>query len=353
MPTETPSDVPIPEPAQERKKPRRFWLYAPFVLLALAATAYASWWFVASSRLGAAIDARAAGLRDAGYVVELSDRRVSGFPFRLKLAFAEARIASPSGWAVTVPGLAAEAYLHNVGHWVAVAPQGLTFVRPQGGAVAVRGESLRASIAGVGSDPWRVVLQGRKAVLTPAAGARPFSLASAELIEFYLRPAPQAGEGMVLFRVEGGKSQPGSLLNRIGGDGAVTASLEGRLTKVATFRGPKWGDAVRAWARSGGVLSDLRGQAAAGDFAAKADGGTLGVDADGRLVGAVPLELRQAGRAIAALSDTEALDAASAGSAAAVAAARAQGEAATVNLVFQAGVTTFGPVKVGPSPSVG
>ena len=36
-----------------------------------------------------------------------------------------------------------------------------------------------------------------------------------------------------------------------------------------------------------------------------------------------------------------------------VAAARAQGEAATVNLVFQAGVTTFGPVKIGPAPKVG
>jgi hypothetical protein len=36
-----------------------------------------------------------------------------------------------------------------------------------------------------------------------------------------------------------------------------------------------------------------------------------------------------------------------------VAAARAQGEASTVNLVFQAGVTTFGPVKVGPAPKVG
>jgi hypothetical protein len=101
------------------------------------------------------------------------------------------------------------------------------------------------------------------------------------------------------------------------------------------------------------VLDDVRGTAAAGEFAAKAGGGTLGVGSDGRLVGAVPLELRQAGRAIAALTDSKALDPMAAGSAAAVAAARAQGEAATVNLVFQAGVTTFGPVKVGPSPSVG
>jgi hypothetical protein len=353
MPTETPSADPIPEAVEERKKPKRFWLFAPFVLLALAAVAYGGWWAVASNRLGATIDARAGALREAGYVVELSGRRISGFPFRMKLAFSEARIASPSGWALAVPGLAAEAYLHDLGHWVLVAPQGLTFVRPQGGAVAVRGQSLRASIAGVNAAPWRVVMQGRKAVLTPAPGARPFSLAGAELIELYLRPSPQPGEGMVLFRIEGGKAQPGSLLGRIAGEGAVTAALEGRLTKVATFGGADWGQAVRAWSRSGGVLNNVGGTAAAGGFAVKAAGGTLGVGTDGRLVGAVPLELRQAGRALTALADTKALDPAAAGSAAAVAAARAQGEAATVNLVFQAGVTTFGPVKVGPSPSVG
>jgi len=353
MPTDTPSADPIPDVAAERKKPRRLWLFAPFVLLLLISVAYGGWWFVAASRLASGMDARAAGLRDAGYVVELADRRVSGFPFRMKLGFSEARIASPSGWALTIPDLAAEAYLHDIGHWVVLAPQGLTFVRPEGGAVTVTGESLRASVAGVRTTPWRVVLEARKAVLTPAVGARPFSLASADLIELYLRPSPQPGEGMTLFRIEGGKAQPGSLLGGIAGEGAVTATLEGRLTRIATFVGADWGQALRAWSQAEGVLNDVRGTAAAGVFAVRADGGTLGVDLDGRLVGAVPLELRQADRAITALEDSKALDPAAAGSAAAVAAARAQGEAVTVNLVFQAGVTTFGPVMVGPAPKVG
>ena len=353
MSTETSSADPIPEAGAPRKPPRRIWLFLPFVLLAVAGLAYGTFWFVASSRLTSTVDAHAAGLRQAGYVVDMPGRRVSGFPFRMKVSFEEARIASPSGWALTIPQLQAQANLYDLGHWVLVAPSGLTFVRPEGGAVAVKGQSLRASVAGIRSAPWRIVMQARKATLTPAAGARPFSLASADLIELYTKPAAREGEGSVLFRVEGGKGQPGSLLGQIAGEGAVTATLEGRLTRVSTFVGADWGSAARAWSRAGGVMEDVRGTAAAGAFAAKASGGTLGVGSGGRLVGAVPLELRQAGRAISALADSKALDPGAAGSAAAVAAARAKGEASTVNLVFQAGVTTFGPVKVGPAPKVG
>jgi hypothetical protein len=352
MPTDTSSPDPIPEPSSERKKPRRLALYLPFGLLAVALVGYAAYWAVASQRLGAAIDERANALRSAGYVVELSDRRVGGFPFRLKVGFGEARIASPSGWALAVPGLEAEAYTHDLGHWVVVAPEGLTFTRPGGGPVEVRGD-VRGSIAGVSQVPWRIVLQGRKVSLTTPPGARPFSLASADLVELYLRPSPRAGEGMALFRVENGRAQAGSLLGQIGGDGVVQAALDARIAKPAAFQGGDWGQAVQAWRRAGGVLNQVQGTASAGTFAAKAGGGTLGVGPDGRLVGAVPLELKQADKALSALAGAEALDPTAAGSAAAVAAARAQGEAATVNLVFQAGVTTFGPVKVGPSPKVG
>lgn len=353
MPAETSSSDRIPDAPAQRKPPRRLWLFLPFILIAVLAVGYSAFWYAASQRLSSEVDARAATLRDAGYVVDLSGRRVSGFPFRMKLAFAEARIASPSGWALAVPGFEAEAYLHDLGHWVAVAPQGLTFTRPEGGPVTLRGASLRASIAGVDQAPWRVVLQARKAVFTPGAGARPFSLATADLVEFYLRPSPKAGEGMVLFRVEGGKGMAGSLLGQIAGDGAVTAALEGRVTHPAAFNGGDWGRSVQSWSRAGGVINAVQGTAAAGAFSAKAQGGTLGVGPDGRLVGALPLELRQAGRALAALANSQTVEAGAAGNAAAVAAARAQGEATTINLVFQAGVMTLGPVRVGPSPKVG
>ena len=316
MPFETSVPDPIPEPEPSRKKPRRIWLFAPYVILLLLAAGWGGWWFVAKTGLEQGMDARAEALRGAGYVVEMDGRKVEGFPFRMKISLATARIAAPSGWAVSIPGLTGEAYLHQIDHWVLVAPQGLTLTRPVGGGLAVKGEGLRASLAGTSKTPWRVVLQGTKLVFTPDAGARPFSLASADRIELYLKPMPTGGDGATLFRLEGGKATPGALLHRLVGDGVVTATFDARLTHPEAFLGRDWGGAVRAWTAAGGTAMDVEGQLSGGTASAKAKGGTLGVGAEGRLVGAVPLELQRADRAIAALADANALDAGAAGSAA-------------------------------------
>jgi hypothetical protein len=158
---------------------------------------------------------------------------------------------------------------------------------------------------------------------------------------------------MALLRLEGGKAAPQTLLHRIAADAAVTANLQARLTKPQAFQGRDWGEAVRAWARAGGTAQGVEGQASGGGASVRTKGGALSVGADGRLVGALPLELRQPAAALGALADGRLLDPGVASSAAAVAAARAQGEAATVNLVFQAGAATLGPVRIGPSPKVG
>jgi hypothetical protein len=353
MPFETSAPDPIPDAGPKRKKPRRLFLYLPFVVLALLLAGYSAYWVAARARVVGAIEDTAEGLRRLGYVVEPGRVSVSGYPFRLKVSLADARVASPGGWGLAAPGLVGEAYLHAPGHWVLVAPNGLTVTRPQGGGLSVKGEALRASVAGTGAIPWRIVLQGTKLAFTPAPGARPFSLASADRLELYLRPAPTAGQGMALFRLEGGKAAPETLLHRVAADAVVTATFEARLTRPEAFQGADWGQAVRAWARAGGEARELQGSAAAGRTALKVRDGTLSVGSDGRLVGAAPLELTEAGPAFSALADGRALPPETAGTAAAVAAARAQGQTSTINLVFQAGVTTLGPVRIGPAPKVG
>jgi hypothetical protein len=353
MPFETSTPDPIPEPKAARKAPRRLWLITPYIVLVLLLGGWGVYWFVARTALESGMDARAESLRNAGYVVELGDRRIEGFPFRMKVHLGEARIAAPSGWAVSAPGLTGEAYLHDLDHWVLVAPQGISFTRPEGGGVSVRGEALRASLAGTSKAPWRIVLQGTKLVFTPDAGARPFSLASADRLEVYLKPMPTGADGAALLILQGGKATPSTILYRLAGQGAVTASLDARITHPEAFHGQDWGAAVRAWTAAGGVASDLEGVVSGGTASAHIKGGTLGAGTDGRLVGAVPLELTKAASALSALADAKAVDPGAASSAAAVAAARAQGQASTLNLVFQAGATTLGPVRIGPAPKVG
>lgn len=353
MPPNTSAPEPIPEPGPGRKKPRRVLLFTPYAILAALLIGYGGFWLVVRGAVEAAMDARAEALRSAGYTVELGARSVEGFPFRMKISLTEARIAAPGGWAVAAPGLTAEAYVHDPGHWVVVAPHGLTLNRPEGGGLAITGEALRASIAGVNRTPWRIVLQGTKLVFTPAPGARPFSLSAADLLEVYLKPAPQGGDGMALFRLEGGKAAPETLLFSLAGPAAVTATLNGVLTHTDAFHGRDWGEAVRAWAQAGGRIQTVQGIASAGQTTAKAHEGELTVGADGRLAGVVPLQLTRADKAFSSLAGAGKLDPAAAGSAAAVAAARAQGQTTALNLVFQAGAATVGPVRIGPSPKVG
>jgi hypothetical protein len=225
MPKNTSAPEPTPEPGPGRKPPRRIWLFAPYIALTVLAVAYGGWWFVVKTKLEAGLDAEAAALRAAGYTVDLGPRKLEGFPFRLKLSFGEAHIAAPSGWGLSIPGLTGEAYLHDPAHWVLAAPQGMTVTRPQGGGLVIHGEGLRASIAGVSQVPWRIVLEGTKLTFAPSPGARPFSLASADLIDAYLKPTPDGKEGMTLIRLQGGKTAPDTVLYRIAGGGAVNGSL--------------------------------------------------------------------------------------------------------------------------------
>jgi hypothetical protein len=353
MPSDTSAHDPISEPQPPRKKPRRLWLFAPYAALILLFLGYSAFWLVVRGRIEGAIDARAEAMRQAGYTVDLGRRRVDGYPFRLKISLSDLRIVSPGGWGVAAPTLTGEAYIHDPGHWVLVAPTGLTVTRPEGGAVAISGQALRASIAGVDRTPWRIVLQADKPVFTPAPGARPFSLARADLLELYLKPAPKAGNGLVLFRMEGAHAAPETLLFALAGPAPVTATLQGELTGAGAFRGGDWGEAVRAWARSGGRLQAVQGTASADKTVVKANGGTLSVGGDGRVVGTVPLQLTRAATVFDGLARADKLDPNAAAQAAAVATARAQGQATNLDLVFQAGATTVGPIRIGPSPKVG
>lgn len=343
-------DTPTGQPA--RKRAPRWLLYAPFVVIAAMLVVYGAYWLVAGNQLESRLEQRVDALRQAGYQVAAEGRAIDGFPFRMRVAYRTLRVASPGGWAVEAPELKAEAYLHDLGHWVIVAPQGLTVTRPRGGPLAIRGEALRASVAGVNRPVWRVVIEAVKPTFTPGPGTAPFSLASADRIELGLRPAPDgSADGQAGFSLLGGKSTPGTAVWRLAADKPVTAALDVKVVKPAAFKGANWSQAVRAWADAGGQLQLMKAEAQGGGASLWGRGGTLSVGSGGRLAGAVPLEMRQATQGLAALAEGG-LDPNAARSAAVVAAARDQGGSATLNLVFQAGVATLGPVMIGPSPRV-
>ncbi|MFI4965063.1 MAG: DUF2125 domain-containing protein [Caulobacterales bacterium] len=300
------------------------------------------------SRMDAAVQA----LGHAGYQLSWKDRTIGGYPFRLDVSLTEAQVREPSGWALEAPRIEGEAFMHAPTSWLIAAPEGITFVRPQGGPVAVKGELIRASLTHPGQRPPSFSFEGVKLTFSPQAGAQPFALTSADRVEFHLRAGPD-DEGGVFAKLDGGKAQLSGLLARVAGDKPIALVWNATLSKMSAFTGKTWPQAVRRWSDAGGRMTVRQAGITAGEAVLGVNSGTLGADPDGRLSGALEVTLRQAPRALGVMGAAGVIDPAAAQTATIVAQARqGGGEAAQATITFQAGRTTLGPVALGPAPKV-
>ena len=329
--------APRPMPAQPGTG--RPWLLAPALALAVFLLACSAGWFYARARIDAALDERVAGLRRAGWTAAVDGRRWGGFPFRLKLTVARVALVAPSGWGVEAASMQAEAVIFDPGHWVFAAPQGLTLDRGAAGPLRVRGRALSASVSGVSRRPWRVAAVGEELELAPGPGARPTAFRTIGRWEAYLRPAPDgSGDGEALWQVTDGFATPHTLAWSLAPGAPVALATRARLTRLAAATaGDGWTAQVRAWAAVGGAVAIDRFEARGGPTHVWARGGALSVGPDGRLVGAVPLQIDQT--ATGAPGEASVGDALRTG----------QGSTA---LVFAGGAARLGGLKLGPSPRV-
>ena len=339
------------DPAPARRPPSRLWLILPFAVVGLALIALCAWWFVGANRLEAAVDEAAQAHREAGRTLEWRSRRVTGFPFRFKATFEGLRFASPSGWAVQAPRLEAQANAYDVGHWVISAPRGLTLVRPAAGPVRVDARVLRASVAGVGRAPPRVSVEGVGLTFTPGPGAEPVPFAAAERFELHLRPAEgREGDAAFVVRLRQAAPRPAGLVAFVSAGRPADIVWDSVLTEFGALDGRDWASAVEAWSGRGGEMQVREASLLAGDVAARIRDGRLSVGRDGRLRGRLDLALNRPLQALAALGQLEGASPDALGTATAV--AQARGAQATLPLVFEAGVMTVGPVRLGDAPRV-
>lgn len=343
---------PAPSDDRARKRSRRWWLLAPYALVILLLIGWSVGWFVVKNQIERRLDQQAQALRRSGWTVSLGERRFDGFPFRLRLRYGTAQVATPSGWALSVPGFEAQAYLHAADHWVLLAPRGLTFVRPKGGPVAVSGQTIRASLAGLRQPLWRVVLEGRELKFAPTPEARPFALASADLLQLYFQPSGAADEARWLFRLENAAAAPNALLGALSRGKPVGSRVEGRLTELKAWSGIRPAAAARAWSNAGGAVQLDRGELDAGGVKVRvAEPSALTLDREGRLKGALPLEVSPALATLGALAGVDIAPEA-ATRAAQVLSGRQDGDVAHLTVHFEAGATTLGPVRIGPAPAL-
>jgi hypothetical protein len=268
-----PPSLPEPPPA---RKPSRRPLWIAFGLAGMVILAVSALWVWARGEAIKGLDAGAEVLRRAGYEVTWKDRSVGGYPFRINVALEEPRIRDRSGWALEAPRLEAQAFLHAPGHWLAAAPDGATFTRPEGGPVRVNGKLIRASLTHLDKHPPNLSFEGVDLTFEPAPGAQAFGLASAGRVEFHLRRAPAevGDEAGVWLSVKDGKARLPALLGRLAGDKPVSLEWDGRMTKIDALRGENWRGSVRAWSAAGGAMRVTRGGLTAGDALVGVNGGT-------------------------------------------------------------------------------
>jgi len=341
----------VPDPDPPRKH-RRLGLWLPFAALGLLIVGWSATWVWARGQVASGLDAAARTLGPAGYQLAWKDRSIGGYPFRLDVTLTEPRLRDASGWALEAPRIEAEAFMHAPGNWLIAAPEGITFVRPLGGPVDVKGQLVRASLTHLGQRPPSFSFEGVKLTFSPEAGAQPFALTAAERVEFHLRAGPD-DEGGVFARVDGGRARLSGLFARVAGDKPIAIVWNATLSKMSAFTGPTWAEAVRHWTGAGGRMTVRQAGITAGDAVLGANSGTLGVAGDGRLSGVLDVTLRQAPRGLAAMSDTGVISPEAASSATVVAQARqGAGDAAQATINFQAGRTTLGPVALGAAPKV-
>ncbi|HZH45851.1 MAG TPA: DUF2125 domain-containing protein, partial [Roseococcus sp.] len=157
--------------SRDRRGPSRLWLVLPLLLAAVVVAGWCGWWFVGRSRIEAAIDQAAQAHQAEGRALAWERRTVGGFPFRYAIRFEGLRFASPSGWAVEARRAEVQANAYQLTRWVAVAPEGLTLVRPEAGPVEIKGREIRASLTGVDQPIPRFALEGVNLTFTPRAGA--------------------------------------------------------------------------------------------------------------------------------------------------------------------------------------
>jgi hypothetical protein len=317
-------DTDMPRKPEGRAKRR--WLFGPYLLLLLLVIAWSSGWVYLKLASMRQLDQSAQALRDAGYQVGWASADFRGYPFRLEVTLTDARIAEPSGWAITTPHLHAEAAIYQLGRWTAVADDGVTLSRPEGGTVAVRGELIRASVDDLDKTPPNIVIEGRKLTFTPQAGGAPYPLSTAERLDINLRPGPN-DQAALLFRVQNAGAHFSGLLGRIAQDRPVSANWESILSHVGAFKGPNWPAAVQAWTAGGGTARVTKAGLTAGDALIDTTAGDLTVDATGRLRGALQVELREAAPSL-------------------------MPDKAQATVTFDGGQTTLGPIGVGPAPRV-
>lgn len=241
------------------RRSSRFWLYAPFVLVALLAIAWVGFWVVMRGRVAEAVDA--ALLREAaqGRNWTCTDRSLGGFPFRVELRCSSLALTS-SRWGETVkvqtgPSVVV-GQIYSPGLVIAQVTGPLQATLPEGRTLDLGWSLLEASLQHDMKQPERLSLIVNEPNATLKSPGKADEGWRATGLEVHLRRNPTrpatdqavdlalSAKGSVLPAIDAllGTSDPGNV------------DLQATLTQSLAFRLGFNPDALETWRNAGGQI---------------------------------------------------------------------------------------------------
>lgn len=279
----------------------RFWLFAPFTILLLAAAAWSAAWFVIRGRSTEALDAWLANEAVAGRRWECPDRTIGGFPFRIEIACSRIALQSRE-LLLSASRIAAITQVYQPRHTIVELEGPL---KANGGGIALEGSwtDLRASVHTAKEGLQRASL----AIAAPSFKVTGLPMgevaAAARRSEAHLRPAPALPPGESAFDVAtivSGAAVP-ALDPLLGGPEPLDADLQATVTQArfGPVRGPR--HALESWREAGGRLLVTRLDLAKGPRRLDARG-ELALDGERRPMGRLDIAAAGMGDLLAALT---------------------------------------------------
>lgn len=272
-------------PPAAPRRAARFWLFAPYVMLALLAVAWSGAWFVVRGQTLDGLDAWLERERAQGRRWACPDRSVGGFPFRIEVRCPSLAVEG-RGLAASFGPVSGLAQVYNPRHVIVEAAGPL---RLQFGALQVEGpwRLLQASVrtAKEGLERLSLILD-RPSLRLAGLAAEPIALA-ARKIEAHGRPALDGTAARPAYdaslRAEGATLPPGTIP---GSDAPANVEVVAKVSGLPDLDRGGGPETMEAWRAAGGRVDLGRFSLATGPMRIEGTGG-LTLDEQHRLAGRI------------------------------------------------------------------
>ncbi|WP_181832527.1 DUF2125 domain-containing protein [Bosea caraganae] len=245
-----------PIPARRKS---RFWLYAPFVLLALIAAGWSGFWFYVQGRVTETLDNALAREAQAGRSWTCADRSVGGYPFRIEVRCASLTLTS-TRWgdlvSVQTGPSVAVGQIYTPGLAIVQVTGPLQASLPEGRKLNLGWKQFEASAALTlsGFERLSLVMAEPNGVLTaPGKADETWRAAQFELHARRNPTRPATDQATDIAVSTKGSVLPG-LDALIGNAEPGDLDLQATVTQSVAFRRGFNPDALETWRAAGGLI---------------------------------------------------------------------------------------------------